>query len=76
MSDNRNEGLRAKFRVERVDPEAQERHKGCWTFVLEPLHDPLARVALKAYEAAAREAGYLELAEDLRVQAYNQGWGK
>lgn len=74
MSDSRKEGLHAKFRVERVDPESQERHKDCWVFVLEPRHDPLARVALKAYEDAAREAGYFELAADLHSLAYNNGW--
>lgn len=72
--DQRNEGLHAKFRVERTDPEAQERHKDCWVFVMEPRHDPLARVALKAYVEAAEEAGYLNLATDLRRKLYDMGY--
>lgn len=71
MIDQRNVGLAAKFRVERVDPEAQERHKDCWVFVLDPRHDPLARVALKAYADAAKKAGYIALSADLRRKLYN-----
>jgi hypothetical protein len=58
-------GLYDKFRVERVDPAAQERHKDCKVFVLEPKHDPFARDALLAY-AAACEDEHPQLAVDLR----------
>lgn len=51
---DKDRGLHAKFRVERVDPEAQERHKNCRVFVLEPAHDPHARVALGAYIESVR----------------------
>lgn len=67
-------GLYPKFQVERVDPAAQERHKDCWVFVLEPAHDPIARVALKAYADEAAKAGYLDLAADLRLKAHDLGW--
>jgi hypothetical protein len=67
------DGLRQKFRVERVDPEAQERHKNCGTFVLEPKHDPYARAALLAYANACADE-LPGLAADLRhwVAAENQ----
>ena len=68
------ERLHEKFRVERVDPEAQERHKDCWVFVLDPEHDPVARVALAAYATAAVEAGLLDIAVDLRLKARDEGW--
>lgn len=58
-------GLHRKFKVERVDPEAQERHKDCATFVLEPKHDLAARNALITYAEACGN-DYPELAADLR----------
>ena len=71
MSDER---LHDKFRVERTDPEAQERHKDCWVFVLEPEHDPAARIALKAYADAVAEDGNYDLAGGLRLKVLENGW--
>lgn len=64
MADNKTRGLYAKFRVERLDPAAQERHRHCAVFVLEPEHDPYARPALAAYAEAVR-ATHPALAADL-----------
>lgn len=61
-------GLYQKFEVRRIDPEAQEKHKDCFHFVLDLHHDQLAIPALEAYEAAAMQHGYDKLAEDLRLQ--------
>ena len=43
------EGLVQKFRVERIDPEAQARHASCELFVLDPAHDRHAATALLVY---------------------------
>ena len=40
-------------------------HDGCWCFVLDPQHDPHARIALAAY-AVDCAPHYPKLAEDLR----------
>jgi len=58
-------GLYEKFRVERVDREAQARHAECDFFVLDLQHDPLALQALETYAYAAHAAGYGPLADDL-----------
>lgn len=58
------QGLYRKFNVSRVDPEAQERHKDCAVFVLEPKHDYHARMALREYERSVRPF-YPELANDI-----------
>jgi len=68
------ERLYEKFRVERTDPEAQERHKDCWMFVLDPEHDPVARIALAAYATAAVKADLLGIAADLRLKMRDEGW--
>lgn len=59
---SRDLGLIHKYDVRRTDGKEVE-----WCFVLED-KDPLAIPALEAYRDAAREAGYLSLAEDLRVK--------
>ena len=41
------------------------KHDGCWYFVLDPQHDPHARIALAAY-AVDCAPHYPKLAEDLR----------
>lgn len=61
-------GLYKKFDVRRVDPESQARHEDCEYFVLDIWHDVLALPALEAYERAAREAGYVKLANDLALK--------
>lgn len=58
-------GRYAKFKVERLDPEAAARHVGCDHFVLDLTHDPLAIPAIETYRRAAMAAGYRKLAEDL-----------
>lgn len=58
-------GLIGKYRVERVSDPAGK-HADCGYFVLDPKHDPLARIALLAYATEAAEAGYDTLANDLR----------
>lgn len=40
------------------------------TFVLNPVNDPLARVAIRAYARAAHDAGYEPLAQDLTAMLY------
>lgn len=57
MMDER--GYYQKYRIERIDGKPVG-----WTFTLED-HDPLAVSALEAYSAAARQAGNVELADDL-----------
>lgn len=68
-------GLQERYRVEKVhDPKGK--HRGCRYFVLDPQHDPLARIALAAYADAAarsvvneghfRRRVYRALAGDLR----------
>lgn len=57
-------GLEARYHVRKInDPTGK--HDDCRYFVLDPQHDPLAVVALLAYERAAREAGFHALADDL-----------
>lgn len=69
-------GLTNRYRVEKInDPSGK--HADCRYFVLDPQHDPLARIALAAYaDAAAKghidKGGYLHtpykrLAADLRA---------
>lgn len=61
MSD-KERGLFHKYNVTRTDGKPVN-----WAFVLED-KDPLAIPALQAYESAARQKGYIALAEDLRLQ--------
>ena len=57
-------GIIHKFDVKKVnDPEGK--HDDCWYFVLDPQHDPHARIALAAY-AVDCAPHYPKLAEDLR----------
>lgn len=65
---DKSRGLYKKFNVTRSNPESQARHVGCEYFVLDIWHDALALPALESYEKAAREAGYVQLAEDLAVK--------
>lgn len=60
------EGLTDKFKVERTDPEAQERHADCFVFVLDPAHDPLGHTALALYADLADANGYPGLAVGIR----------
>lgn len=46
MDDDR--GLYDKYRVERMD-DPSGKHAGCRYFVLDPEHDPVARLALYRY---------------------------
>lgn len=57
-------GLEARYEVKKINDPAGK-HDYCRYFVLDPEHDPGARVALRAYQAWASEAGYGALAEDL-----------
>lgn len=59
------EGLGHKYQVERRD-DAAGKHTGCRYFVLDPLHDSLARSAIAVYAAQAKQNGQIALAEDLQ----------
>ena len=62
--DPRDLGIIHKFDVKKVnDPEGK--HDNCWFFVLDPQHDPHARVALGTY-ATDCASEFPKLAEDLR----------
>ena len=67
------DGLRRKFKVERVDPEAQERHRHCATFVLEPRHDHHARVAVIAYADSVKHENP-DLYHDLMRMLVEEFW--
>lgn len=59
---DREKGIYEKFRVERVDPEAQARHSNCFHFVLDLECDRYAAAATKAYaEACAGERPQLAM---------------
>jgi hypothetical protein len=62
-------GLYNKFIVRRTDGKDApgQKHDGCYYFVLDPSHDPMAIPAIRAYATAAREAGYGLLADDLEA---------
>lgn len=57
-----NAGLYQKFAVERLVGEAKE---GAEYFVLDPVHDPFARDALRTYALVAFEAGLKDLERDI-----------
>lgn len=63
-------GIFEKFTVIRNDGASAKggKHHGCDYFVLDTTHDPYAEPALRAY-AAACNATYPKLAEDLRAKA-------
>lgn len=59
------EGLERRYDVKKVnDPDGK--HDDCRYFVLDPLHDLLARKALATYRFEARMAGFDALSNDLR----------
>ncbi len=62
MSDKQR-GLYGKYHVERTDGKPIDGP----TFTLELWRDPLARYAYHAYIVAADDAGYHELAKDMRA---------
>ena len=63
---DREKGLYEKYFVERMaDPEGK--HDACDYFVLDLVHDPIARPALVAYVIEARIRGYQKLADDLEL---------
>lgn len=57
-------GLHEKFFVKRIEDETGK-HNECRYFVLDPLHDPIARHALAYYGGATEAEGNLALAEDI-----------
>ena len=59
------QGLYHKYTVERVNPEAQARHRTCSHFVLDLDCDPHALPAIMAYADSA-VAEHPQLADDLR----------
>jgi len=63
-------GAYEKFVVERTDGSHLPggKHCGCQYFVLDVTHDPLAKVALKAYARACAKA-YPQLSKDLAMAA-------
>lgn len=63
--DDKRKGIYRKYKVERVD--GSDKHKDCEYFVLDPKHDPHARVALKAYANSCEADGYLTLARDINM---------
>jgi hypothetical protein len=65
---DKDRGVYAKYEVRRRnDPNGK--HDDCWYFVLDPTHDPIARVALEAYADEAERRGFEALAADLRLPA-------
>jgi hypothetical protein len=64
-------GLYPKYTVIRNDGRDKpgEMHEGCEYFVIDLTHDPLAVAPLEAYAEKASEAGYHDLARDLRLKA-------
>lgn len=57
-------GLEARYHVEKLK-DSTGKHDNCEYFVLDPKHDPIARLALAEYADHAYERGYEELARDL-----------
>lgn len=65
MTDDKARGLYQKYQVKRLgDPDGK--HAACEFFVLDPLHDRIARSALIHYIGDATALGYEKLAVDLR----------
>ena len=72
MSNNKkNAKLYNKFNVTRTDGKSEPgmKHDRCEYFVLDLTHDPLAVPAIQAYSVAARNAGYIALADDLDAKS-------
>lgn len=61
QSDDR---LHKKYHVVRLNDDAGK-HDKCGYFVLDPYHDPIARIAMSSYVTAARAQGLYALANDL-----------
>jgi len=70
-------GLYPKYTVIRNDGRDKpgEMHEGCEYFVIDLTHDPLAVAPLEAYAEKASEAGYHDLARDLRLKAMKSNCG-
>ena len=58
------DGLHMKYSVDRLNDEAGK-HDDCEYFVLDPKHDPHARIALAAYIGCVMRAGQFRFAKDL-----------
>ena len=60
-------GLQSRYEVRRLDGRDApgEKHEDCRYFVLDLTHDPLARLAARAYATAAGGEGYFALRRDL-----------
>lgn len=59
-------GLVEKFEVKRLRESSRGiDHTDCRYFVLDPRHDPIARVVIDRYASLAVQEGQLELAHDL-----------
>lgn len=67
-------GLYRKYDVRRLN-DLTGKHDGCDYFVLDLNHDPHAAVALIAYATSCRDAGYIQLADDLmkKVREHIEG---
>lgn len=60
------DGLIRKFKVERLTPSSRGiDHTRCEYFVLDPLHDPIARQVLSRYAEIADQVGDKALASDM-----------
>lgn len=57
-------GVMPKYHVERL-ADFEGKHDECRYFVLDPKHDPFARIALDRYADQAQAYGYKELALDI-----------
>lgn len=67
-------GLEPRYEVKKIrDPEGK--HDRCRYFVLDPQHDPIARVALQVYSELAEKAGHGSLAIDLNAWLAEVGVG-
>lgn len=63
------DGLHKKYRVEKIsDPTGK--HDNCRYFVLDPQHDPIARIALLAYADEAWNTGNRALGDELTEWAH------
>jgi hypothetical protein len=64
MNPSEERGLEPRYYVHRID-DPMGKHNECRFFVLDPQHDPIARIALRAYAQEARVRGHAALADDL-----------
>ena len=67
----KSKGLYPKFQVTRTDGDPTGKHANCRYFVLDPEHDPAARLAVITYAGAIRPTNP-ELASDL-MTAFKKG---